>query len=81
MRKTDKSEINETVGRALAAILKDLKLSAPSKKVTKAFSKVSKALRKDVKANRKKLDAKQLAKAKPLKKGKSSRMTEGKSIS
>jgi hypothetical protein len=54
MKKTIKTEIKETVEKALNEVVQHLKISKPSRKTRKAIDKAAKALRLDVKAEMKK---------------------------
>jgi hypothetical protein len=50
MKKTVKSEIKNTVKKALSEVVQQLKITEPSRKARKAISRASKALRADLKA-------------------------------
>ena len=54
MKKTVKIEIQETVEKALAEVVQNLKISKPTKKTRKKIQQVSKALRADLKNEMKK---------------------------
>jgi hypothetical protein len=54
MKKTVKKEIKETVEKAIAEVVQNLKISKPSRKTRKTIVKVSKALRADLKNEMKK---------------------------
>ena len=54
MKKTIKTEIKETVEKALSEVVQHLKISKPSRKTRKAIGRAAKALRTDVKAEMKK---------------------------
>jgi len=54
MKKTIKTEIKETVEKALNDVVQHLKISKPSRRTRKAIGRAAKALRTDVKAEMKK---------------------------
>lgn len=54
MKKTVKKEIKETVEKALAEVIQNLKISKPSKQTRRTITKASKALRADLKNEMKK---------------------------
>lgn len=54
MKKTIKTEIKETVAKALTEIVQHLKISKPSRKTKKAIAKTARALRTDLKSEMKK---------------------------
>ena len=54
MKKTIKTEIKDTVEKALNEVVQHLKISKPSRRTRKAIGRAAKALRTDVKAEMKK---------------------------
>ena len=69
MKKNIKTEIKETVDKALREVVQHLKISKPSRRTKKAIARAVKALRSDVKEEMKK-QVKKAAKLSKVKKAK-----------